>query len=410
MTQSINSTFPIQMADTAAIDAFSRLRVSQPTGIFDSQLTYNLAPLLLEPITSGSGATITHDATNRMALMTFSSTGTGGKAYLQSYEHFRYQPGKSQLILLTFNFKEPMANVLKFVGYSDGTNGIELQQSGSTVQLALLSGTTSGNQTVTQANWNIDKMDGTGESGKTLNLTKTQILGIDLQALYVGRVRVSFDIGGVFVPVHEFIHSNLIAYPYLQTANLPVRCGMTCTGTVSTTMNMICSAVVSEGGVDDTAGFGFSAENNTTASSGTRTHLLSVRPKTTFNSITNRSKIVLESIEIMPTGANPVLWELVLGQAISGATTYSDVNATYSAFEFNTAGTISGSPAIVILTGYVNSGSSAKLSQNTRVPIRYPITLDAAGAVRALGTVSVDVTGLTGTAAVRVALNWKEIR
>lgn len=64
--------------DTAVIDAFGRLRVSAPEYVFDAQLTYDLQPLLYEQVTAQSGATITHDATNRCALMTFASTPTGG--------------------------------------------------------------------------------------------------------------------------------------------------------------------------------------------------------------------------------------------------------------------------------------------------------------------------------------------
>lgn len=77
----------MRFEDTEAIDAFGRLRVSKASGIFESQFIYNLLPLLYEPITNGTGATVTHDATNRVALMTFASTPTGGKAFMQSYSY-----------------------------------------------------------------------------------------------------------------------------------------------------------------------------------------------------------------------------------------------------------------------------------------------------------------------------------
>jgi hypothetical protein len=112
-------------SNNAVGDAFSRLRVSNPSYVFDGQLTYDLQPLLFEQITNGSGATVTHDATNRTALMTFSSTPTGGKSYMQTFEHFRYTSGRSQLSFITFNMIEAVANTLKFAGYSDGVNGIE---------------------------------------------------------------------------------------------------------------------------------------------------------------------------------------------------------------------------------------------------------------------------------------------
>jgi hypothetical protein len=75
---------------------------------------------------------------------------------------------------------------------------------------------------------------------------------------------------------------------------------------------------------------------------------LSLQPKTTFNSIANRSKIIIENIEFLVTGNSPVYYEVCLGDTITGTTTFNDVNATYSGMQFNTAGTTSGTPALVI--------------------------------------------------------------
>lgn len=400
----------VGIRDGANLDSFSRLRTSNPVTLFDAQMTYDLAPLLYEQITAQSGATIAHDATDRNALMTFASTPTGGKAYMQTYEYFRYQPGKSQIIFVTFNMIAQVANVLKFAGYSDGVNGIEFQNNGTTNQFTVYSTTGNRDETVTQANWNIDKLDGTGSTGITLDITKTQIVMIDFQALYVGRVRVGFDIGGRLCYVHEFNHANLVTSSYIATANLPVRCGMTCTGTVSTTMDFVCCSVISEGGQDDVTGYSFSQEGTVTAGNGTDTHILSVQPKTTFNAIANRSKFVLESLDVTVTGNTAVLWKLVLGQAISGTTTFIDENTTYSAMEYNSLGTASGAPPITIAQGYVATSATTKTATSTRVPFRYPITLNAAGVARVNGRLSIVVQGIGGTSATRCTLNWKEIR
>lgn len=402
-------TRQVSFADTENLDSFGRLRISQPEGVFNSQFTNDLSPLLFEQITNGSGATITHDSTNRSALMTFSSTPTGGKSYMQSYSYHRYQPGKSQLIRTTFNFIESIANCLKFTGYSDGVNGIEFQLSGTTKQFVLYSGTGLGNQTITQSNWNIDKLDGTGTSGKTLDITLQNHFVIDLQALYTGRIRVGFDIDGKIVYAHQFLYANTIATPYIQTANLPIRVGMTCTGTVSTTMRFTCSSVISEGGQEILNGYEFAQEGTVTAGSGTRTHLLSIRPKTTFNGIVNRGRIDFLEIDLLVTGTNNLKWELVLGQALT-TPTYTDVNTTYSAVEYIQAGTLSGNPAIVIDNGYVAASNQTKGTDTMRLTSQYAITLDASGAVRALGTISLLVTGIGGTTAVNGSLKWSEIR
>ena len=396
--------------DTAVNDAFSRIRTSDPSFVFDAQFTYDLQPLLLEAITAESGAAVTHDATNRQALMTFASTPTGGAAYLQSFEHFRYQPGRSHQIFITGNFLSHVADVTKFLGYSDGTDGIELQSNGTGFQWLLRSSSDVGDQAAVQADWNIDPMDGTGPSGETLDVTKGQIVVIDFQALYWGRVRCGLDIGGQVYWCHQFLNANTQTAPYIATANLPIRAGMTCTGTVSTTMNYTCASVISEGGQEHHGGYRFVAAGAATAANGAQTHILSVQPKAEFNGFANRTKFSLDSVTVLVTGNSPVKWQLCLGDVLTGTTTFSDVNATYSAVEMNTAGTTSGAPAIVFDEGYVGASNQTKGAVAQDQFLRYPITLDAAGAARANARVTVLVTGLGGASACQVSLEWTEIR
>jgi hypothetical protein len=404
----------VSIKDGPNLDAFSRLRVSQPVTAFSSQFTYNLNPLLFEQITSGTGATITMDTTNRIANLAFASTPTGGQAFMQSYEYIPYQPSKSQLVFITFNFSTITANILKFAGLSDGNNGIEFQFNGTTSQFVIYSDTTLGDQTVVQSSWNLDKLDGTGTSGITLDVTKTQILVIDFQALYVGRVRVGFDIGGQIIYCHEFLHANLVEHPYIQTANLPVRVGMTCSATVTASIRFICCAVVSEGGIDSASLFGydFVAVNSSSVSVTTSaTHMLSIRPKTTFNSITNRIKLIPTGIDIIITGSgtNIIFWELVVGQTLTSATA-ADVNTNYSGTEVLTGGTMSGVP-IVIDSGYATSSNQGKQSLQEVISARYPLTLDRAGANRNLGQLTLKATSIAGgTFDCRAIIKFKEIR
>lgn len=405
----------VSIIDGANLDAFSRLRVSTASYVFDGQFTYDLQPLLFQQITAQTGATVTHDATNRDALMTFSSTPTGGKAYMQTYEHFRYTSGRSQLIFVTFNFVEAKANVLKFAGYSDGSNGIEFQNNGTVNRIVIYSDSTAGDEIVNQADWNIDKLNGAGgtanPSGITLDITDTQILVIDFQALYVGRVRVGFDIDGSIVYVHEFLHANRIAYPYIQTANLPVRCGMTCTGTVSTTMNFICCSVIKEDGDMSPEGYTHTQDTGlVNVASGARTHAISLQPKLTFNSIVNRTKFILDNVNILVTGNQAVHWELVLGDVITGTTTFNDVNTTYSTMTYNTAGTTSGSPAIILACGFIPSTNQTKGAEHLTAKLKYPITLDADGNARSLGRLTLLLTGIGGTSTAYASITWTEIR
>jgi hypothetical protein len=138
--------------------------------------------------------------------------------------------------------------------------------------------------------------------------------------------------------------------------------------------------------------------------------VLSLRPRLTFNGITNRSRVAFIDVEIFNNGNQPVYWKLCVGQAITGTTTFNDVNTTYSSTEYNILGTISGSPAIIIDAGYVAASGGAKGVTNTAINSRYPITLNAAGAHRTLGTLSLVLTSTSGTQSCFGAMKFREIR
>jgi len=400
-----------KFGDSSSVDSFGRLRVASPTtSVFDGQLTYDLQPLLYEQITTGVGASIVHDSTNNRALLTFASTPAGGECFMQTFDFFRYQPGKSQHAAITFNMGVGVGGVVKFAGYSDGVNGIEFIMNGLVPSIRILSSSSNGNTTIAQDDWNVDTMKGLGPSGITLDTSKAQILVLDFQALYTGRVRVGFNIAGIDYYVHHFNHANIISFPYIANANLPVRIGMTCSQESSTTMHYTCCSVTSEGGLDNTTGYHFSQEGSVTAANGVRTHALSIRHRQLFNSKPNRSRFVLESINGIVTGTDNVKYEICLGDSITGSTAYTNVNSTYSGMEYNTAGTTSGSPAIVFEGGYIPASNQSHGSLSTNIPMRYPMGLSRSGQNRLMGTVTVLVTGIGGASSVRFTLNWKEIR
>lgn len=405
----------ITVGDGPNLDAFSRLRISAPETLFSSLADYGYNRTQYETGGTGAGSSGTYDSTLRMTLL---QVGAGtGTSYIQSYEYIPYQPGKSQLIFVTGLLGSGVANVTKDIGYFDSRNGIFYRQNGTSGLQIVRRTSTSGvpvDNAIDQSNWNLDKLDGTGGSGLTIDPTKVFILTIDLQFLAMGRVRVGFDIGGQIIYVHEFLNANVLTTPYMQVANLPLHGQITANAGVggASTMYYKCASVNSEGGYSAGLGYANSTpEGTVTAGSGTRTHILSIRPKTTYNGLTNRIKFILEQINILVTGNNPIFWELVVGAAFSGAPSWADVNTLYSGFEYATGGTFSSlAGGIVIASGYCAASATSPQQVAGRVASIYPITLDVAGATRALGTLSLLVTGIGNTSATRASFNFVEVR
>ena len=71
-----------------------------------------------------------------------------------------------------------------------------------------------------------------------------------MEWLGVGTVRCGFIINGQYIVCHTFNNANSQTAVYMQTAILPVRYEITNTGATasSSTLNQICSTVISEGG------------------------------------------------------------------------------------------------------------------------------------------------------------------
>ena len=390
VTQYPLGSVSVLLGDSASNDSFSRLRVSEPVGLFSAQCQYDADPLLYETGNTGTGVVPAHNVDTRMVAL--SATAGTGTSFIQSYEYVPYQPGKSQLIFVTGVIGAAVAAAVVDIGAFDAANGIGLRQNGTSGLQFFRRTSTSGSvvtNTVDQSSWNQDKLDGTGKSGITLDITKAIILVIDAQFLAMGRVRFGFDIDGMIVWAHYMKHANVIAVPYMQTLTLPIQMLITATSTAGTkTAHFKCASVSSEGGFADDAGYSFATpEGTVTAANGARTHILSIRPRTTFNSLANRYRYKTTSLEVFVTGANPVFWELCIGATFSVAPTFGNVNATYSGTDYGTGGTLSAA-GLVIASGYVSATNQSKTSVSREIAARYPISLDRAGAVRANGTMS----------------------
>lgn len=246
-----SSVTPVSVGGTQ-IDAFGRLRVSQPYTLFDSQQRYALDWTFTS--NTASGGSVTFVPTQSTANLQVTST-VGSFAARETRYVFVYQPGKSLLSLMTFVMSPAsVGNLRQRVGYFGSDNGyfLELKDQLYMVERSNVTGTITETY-VPQSQWNIDTLQGQGISGATLDITKAQIFWLDMEWLGVGTVRTGFVINGQFYPAHYFHHANLLKTVYITTATLPVRYEIqTIAAGAPATSNLlqICSCVQSEGGYD----------------------------------------------------------------------------------------------------------------------------------------------------------------
>lgn len=395
-------------ADSPSVDAFGRWRVSAPHTIFDAQNEYNDSPLFYETVLTGAG--ISTHVPNESAVNLTVGTAGGDKVVRQSKEYFRYVPGKSFLVVLSRVMGVPKANTRQRIGYFDAQNGLYFENNGTNfgvVQRSYTSGSVVETR-ITQANFNLDKLDGTGASGITLDLSKANIFMFDLEWLGVGRVRFGiFGSNGNPVYCHEIDNSNTNTTSYMRTANLPLRNEVENTGisASNTTLKVICSTVVVEDGEQIATGIPGSANNGVSAIAvTTRRAILSIRPKLTFNSIVNRAKI--EELKVLIQADAAALWEVVYNGALGGTPSWASVGAS-NTVEKDVAGTtVTG--GIVIASGYISASLGSETANiSSSLISKLPFGLNIAGDTPII--LSLVVTSVTGTANSLGSFTWKEI-
>ena len=249
VTATITGT-PVVSFGGANLDAFGRLRVSNPFTLFDGAQRYRDDPFKWNQVDTGA-ATSTFVTNESSVLMSVS--GNGDSSIRQTKSVFAYQPGKSLLTMATFSMTTPTAGLRQRVGLFGAQNGVYFEVDGTTVNLVIRKYTSGSVDDTTekfaQATWNGDKLNGTGPSGITLVVSRAQIFWCDIEWLGVGSVRCGFVIDGQFILCHTFHHANRVGFDrvYMTTATLPVRYELTSTGAAGT-MRAICSTVMSEGG------------------------------------------------------------------------------------------------------------------------------------------------------------------
>jgi hypothetical protein len=389
----------ILSADSPSIDAFGKWRVSQPTTLFDSKQVVDSGSFYFD-IKTTSGGTVTWNSGS--AQSTFKVTNTSGsRAIKQTKRIFVYQPGKSQQIICTGKFGTKIDGIKKSIGSFDDNDGYFFQTSGSSFGVVLRK-TINGVKTdtfISQSTWNLDKMNGLGPSGNTLDITKAQIYTMDYEWLGVGRVRYGVVQKGVLIYVHEINNYNSLDTVYLRNPNLPIRYEMSThkNTTTGSLMTQICSTVISEGGFDNTGKrVVITSNNGATIGASQYDAVLFIR----YNSSTSKgAQIIPEQLDLLIKPGNSSTfagrWELLVNPTVTNAVTYNNASGSVvTQVGVVAAGNIITNPGTIIATGYFAGTSANSVAEMVTIDPYYGLgrKIDGTSDVLAIGIKTIDNT------------------
>ena len=317
-------------------------------GIFGEQLVVSRNPQFMAnfsyPLSTKSvnGTIVNSGVVDRNVNLLRVSTGivTGSNALIRSKRSLRYTAGRDAEAMFTAIFTAGVADTYQRIGLFDDNNGFYVGMEGIDF---IVGRRKSGeaDEIITQANFNGDKLDGTGLSGMIYDPTMINIFRITYGYLGTAPIlyQISTNVGGVikWVTFHVIDRRNLfnttsITVPYLQlsmqvdngstTSNMRVETASIYAGTYGETL-------------EDKAARVFAAEIPETSITGVNQRIAIFHNKTTFQGIDNHIESDLLYFTGAVEGNKPAKIELykLENQVHNGV--WADVDTDNSTFEYS---------------------------------------------------------------------------
>jgi hypothetical protein len=304
-------------------------------------------------------------------------------------------------------------NLCQRIGYFGADNGMYLELDGDTLYFAERSLSTGTTTKISQHNWNIDTMLGAGHlnpSGVTLDISKAQILWMDIEWLGLGTVRMGFVIDGKFIHCHSFHHANIIESTYITTASLPVRYEIANTGITTSVSNLkqVCSTVISEGGyelrgIQQAVGIPITTPRTLTTA-GTFYPIISLRLKTSPNFLD--AIVILTALSVMPIATGAYNWQIRASGTTAGGTWVSAGDD--SAVNYNITGT-SYTGGRILGSGFFNASNQGVTQIDILKEALFKFQLERNGLTSTPFEITLVVASNGNGDTVVASMDWEEI-
>lgn len=324
-------------------------------GVYESSLDNYSTLFSTEVATGGSVDYVSTESSEILSV-----TGTiGSSAKITTNRYHYYLPGSANVVKMTSSCGDTgKAGNTRRWGAFDDNDGIFFELQGTTKNVVIRSSTTGSvvETKVAQSTWNSDKLDGTGASGITLDITKVQVWWMDYQWLGAGRVRFGIIADtGARITCHVFENAGANTLPYMRTGTLPLRLENVNTGAAgsSSELRSVCAAVYTEGTYDDYTFWRYADVEATKSAVDTEVSVVSIRAKATINSKHNSVLIYPETLNVYTD--QPISLTLWQDTAVTGGTW----NNLASAGDVNYTGTVVTTAAQKFKTLFFGAGATS---------------------------------------------------
>lgn len=230
------------------LDVLGGLKTSNTSTILESSHIIDINDISETQVITGAGA-ITLDANVPALNMTLTDTGTLTR---QTRMRCVYNTSNSLCVFMTgiLNAGTNGVNTTSRIGYFDSDDGIYFECKGASDLFVVVRSSGTGavvNSSIQRSLWNVDKLDGTGISGKTLDTTKIQLYFIEFSWKGMGYVRMGIIVDDKYFYCHKFLYNNILARPFISSPIQPIRYEISSTAGGTGSLKKISGAAICYG-------------------------------------------------------------------------------------------------------------------------------------------------------------------
>ncbi len=334
-----------------------RQKTAQRHNAFNSKFRFEIEEDHWVTSKIGSGS-VTYASANRNVLVA-TTTADGDRAILQTRRYFTVHPNQTVNLFGSMRFGAGLTNVTQRFGLMDNDNGVFWAYIGTTPSIGYRKNGTDATP-VAQGDWNIDKMDGNGPSGETLDFTKLQKLNIEHLGGGVAPVRWGVVINGETVFVHQLNAGNIDIIPSVSAMDLPIRVEVQNEGEASDSTSLTFGACDLSVDGESIPNEKIHAIHHGPLGVSTKRPVMSIKPRLSYLGKTVRKTIKPKDITILSL-TKPSLYEILLFHAGDGTLSAASFTASHddslTMYDMSATGAHGGH---MIGAGYIASARGAR--------------------------------------------------
>jgi hypothetical protein len=336
--------------------ALGNVNVQEYTHEIQIDYHYGISDRLIsKELVNGGG--ISHS--NSMIVL---STGAQPNSYARaiSKQTLRCRSGQGTTAIFGGKFTPGITGNKQIIGLGDDSEGFFFGFINGIFGISIRSNNI--DRVVSQLNWNYDKMDGIGPSGKILDLTRGNSYKISFQCIGYGIVRFYIEDKEYrnFILVHNEFPGDI---PSISRPSFPMCIENKNTTNATNVIMFSPSFAAMIEGNQTFIGSTYGIDNTKTISSEINsTNILTLRSKSSVNTVPNYIPSIMQMLSIGNSGSKMCVINVLIDATISGVLTWISISPSGS-IEVNTNGdTLSNGVPITngstILTFILNVGES----------------------------------------------------